>query len=88
MCQLYKKNDKEILIIGGFSSSYGPVDYIINFNFHEIKLELNENKLQNAGWSIYMPIIYNEKDKNEKYIIVALGGEENIEPNLIKLKID
>ena len=35
-----------------------------------------------------MPIIYNEKDKNEKYIIVALGGEENIEPNLIKLKID
>jgi hypothetical protein len=83
-----KKNDKEILIIGGFSSSYGPVDYIINFNFHEIKLELNENKLQNAGWSIYMPILYNEKDKNEKYIIVALGGEENIEPNLIKLKID
>jgi len=83
-----RKNDNEILIIGGYSSLYGPLDYIINFNFKENKLELNDNKLESPGWSIYMPILIENQDKKDNSIIVVLGGEENEQPNLIKLKIN
>ncbi len=75
-----KKNEKEILIMGGFNLNFGAIQSVLNFDVENMTIDILNEKLEKSGWGIFNPIKY------ENNIFVFLGGEENIQPEIVIYK--
>ena len=79
-----KKSDHSLYIMGGFSALYGALDVVIELDLFEMKMGVEDKKLDKAGWSVYTPLQI-EGDNSD--VFVYFGGEENIPPNVVKYQI-
>ena len=80
-----KKSDRSFYIMGGFSSMYGALDVVIELDVLEMKMGVEDKKLDKGGWSVYTPLLLESNEcENNQGVFVFFGGEENLPPNVVK----